>query len=135
MGEHTTNKPCVKCGCTDRYPAPPNRKIGQCINCQKRRYQKNKDHIIENVAIWQKQNRAKVLTAKRKWKETNPEKKDAHNKVMYAIRKGTLLPANQCDCFDCGTKATAYHHEDYSKPLEVVPLCVVCHNKRHVNQK
>jgi len=129
------NKPCIKCGSTDRYPAPPNRKIAQCINCQKNRYEKNKEHILNNVSNWAKQNKDKVLQAKHKWKKLNPEKRKAHFEVSYAIKKGYLLPIAQCDCVDCGTIAKEYHHEDYSKPLEVVALCVLCHNKRHANQK
>jgi hypothetical protein len=133
--ERIKNKPCVKCGGTNRYPAPANRKIGQCIDCQKARYKNNKEHILENVSKWQKENKNKVRRIKSKWKKENPEKSKAQYEVMYAIRKGNLLPARECACLDCGAVAKDYHHEDYSKPLEVVPLCVLCHNARHANKK
>ena len=35
-------------------------------------------------------------------------------------------------CEDCGIKDRLHmHHEDYSKPLEVITLCILCHEKRH----
>lgn len=34
-------------------------------------------------------------------------------------------------CADCGKADVQAHHEDYSKPLEVIWLCLDCHRKRH----
>lgn len=47
--------------------------------------------------------------------------------VASAIKKGIIKP---CVCW-CGKKAEA-HHEDYSKPLDVVWLCKKHHMERHV---
>jgi hypothetical protein len=43
----------------------------------------------------------------------------AYAMVKAAKKKGTLIPES---CSACGAKAEA-HHNDYSKPLEVVWLC------------
>lgn len=47
-----------------------------------------------------------------------------------AIYQGFLPPAKIFKCEDCGNKAEHYDHRDYSKPLEVVPVCKACNNKR-----
>lgn len=58
-----------------------------------------------------------------------PEKARAHDIVKRAKRNGKLIPR---DCEKCsnGTNIQA-HHEDYSKPLDVIWLCVPCHHRVH----
>lgn len=51
-------------------------------------------------------------------------------KVQREIRFGRLKPATAYSCVDCGAPAKVYDHRDYTKPLEVVPLCVRCNVKR-----
>ncbi len=60
----------------------------------------------------------------------NPDKVAAHNAVRNAIKSGALDPH---PCVKCGRKAQA-HHEDYSKPLEVVWLCPKHHAEHHVEK-
>lgn len=67
-----------------------------------------------------------------------PNKKDeqfrilqhrGHSATTKRIKSGALVnlrKANNVKCTDCSSIATIYHHEDYSKPLEVVPLCEPC---------
>ena len=67
-----------------------------------------------------------------KWQANplNKVKKQAHRAVAAAISKGIIkkpLACSQCSA-DCKPKA---HHEDYSKPLEVLWLCDSCHMKKH----
>ncbi len=58
------------------------------------------------------------------WEKKNPEKRKAHRLVYNAIRNGTL---KRKPCKVCKSKAVQAHHEDYSKPLEVIWLCRVHH--------
>src|SRR5262245_37800524 len=37
-------------------------------------------------------------------------------------------------CADCGSTESQRHHEDYTKPLDVIWLCRSCHLKRHQSQ-
>lgn len=50
--------------------------------------------------------------------------------VLRAVRKGLLPPVVSLVCVDCGAPAAAYDHRDYSKHLEVEPVCVSCNGKR-----
>jgi hypothetical protein len=48
---------------------------------------------------------------------------------MARAKKNELMKDR---CEHCGsTKRLNMHHPDYSKPLEVVTLCVPCHEKVH----
>lgn len=57
------------------------------------------------------------------------QKQKAADTLNAAIRNGSL--ARQ-PCERCGaTEKIDAHHEDYSKPLDVVWLCKPCHGLRH----
>jgi hypothetical protein len=57
-----------------------------------------------------------------------PEKATAHNRVAAALRDGRLFKQ---PCVECGSLEVEAHHEDYSKPLDVVWLCTKHHHARH----
>lgn len=54
----------------------------------------------------------------------------AHFEVARAIRTGQLKPPREFCCADCGGVATEYDHRDYSKPLQVEPVCRGCNVRR-----
>lgn len=47
-----------------------------------------------------------------------------------ALKDGVLVRPKQCSVCP-STKNIEGHHEDYSKPLEIIWLCKSCHHKRH----
>ena len=59
----------------------------------------------------------------------------AAQKVNSAIKKGLLpnLKKQEISCVDCRNRATMYHHEDYTKALEVDPVCGSCNIVRGTN--
>jgi hypothetical protein len=63
-----------------------------------------------------------------KWLFENPEKRKAHIEVRNALNSGKI---HRHPCCICGNKAQA-HHEDYSKPLDIIWLCPKHHGERHV---
>lgn len=110
---------------------------------RKRNYQKNKAKHHARVIKWQKENpdkhkiirerfKKKNPTAQtiacRKWRAKNPEKYKAHMKVFNAIQKGVLMRE---PCSVCGEGKAHAHHEDYTKPLDVIWLCLECHRRTH----
>ena len=62
------------------------------------------------------------------------------NQAIYRVGEaiyGGRLPRLQkfgkslgIKCFDCGKPAMHYDHRDYSKPLEVSPVCASCNYRR-----
>ena len=116
-----TVKPCVKCGSTERHKPRPGHKLGRCKAC---------NEAITKAYL--KANPKKRLAVNTTWRETHPEKYAAHNAVRVAVRRGDLPKVSTLSCVDCGIQASEYHHEDYTKPLDVEALCISCHNKRHL---
>ena len=56
----------------------------------------------------------------------------ALNTVWRAIQNGELptLQKAKVPCVDCGAPAIHYDHRDYSKPLDVEPVCQSCNISR-----
>lgn len=67
----------------------------------------------------------------RQYRKNNPERTKAHYKVTDEIRAGRLQSANNFQCRFCNNQAAHYHHDDYSKPLEIIPVCPQCHIDIH----
>ena len=81
---------------------------------------------------WRERNREKFNRLTREWKARNKEKVRAHRKVNKALLYGRL---EKKPCEICGELKVEAHHEDYSKPLEVVWLCRKHHVERHQEMK
>lgn len=67
--------------------------------------------------------------------EWNRLRSRAAQAVRRAVKDGHLkdLKKDKVPCADCGSRATLYHHDDYSKPLEVIPICGGCNIHRGTN--
>jgi hypothetical protein len=73
---------------------------------------------------------------KKKWSQYGRTKKQvsAHSRARNEIRWGRWKRETRCS--KCGKeKFTVMHHEDYSKPLDVVFLCRSCHGKLHLSNR
>jgi hypothetical protein len=57
-------------------------------------------------------------------------KEAAVRKIKAEIKAGRMPPAATHKCVDCGEPASMYDHRDYSKPLEVSPVCRSCNWER-----
>lgn len=62
--------------------------------------------------------------------QDDPHKRRARGVLRTAVHEGRIVKPDQCS--ECGWVGRVHgHHEDYSKPLEVVWLCAICHGLRH----
>ena len=97
---------------------------------RKRKY--NKEHKEERLQY--KRDHYSGITASMReklnaWKRNNREKVLAHKKVYNAIKSGKIV---RMPCEICGiTTAVQDHHEDYTKPLDVIWLCQKHHKWIH----
>jgi hypothetical protein len=64
----------------------------------------------------------------KRWIQANKEAATAHQLVFRAIRRGDLI---RQPCQECGNPKGQAHHDDYSKPLEVIWLCAHHHRQQH----
>ena len=54
----------------------------------------------------------------------------ANRAVQREIAHGRMQKAAALTCVDCGGQARDWDHRDYSKPLQVEPVCRACNFKR-----
>jgi len=110
---------------TDFYKSAINKDglCGQCKVCHNKKVNENRGN---KKLLSFKQ----IAPNKKFWLQENKLKQKAHQDVNYAIQKGKLV---RQPCERCGTtKNVVAHHEDYSKPLDVVWLCQHHHKERHL---
>lgn len=109
---------------------------------QKKWREENKDHIKNYKRDYRKNNKIKIkqylqkpeVKEKRKKCYTKANKKHCKKyperiKARNMARSHIKIPKGQL-CEECNKNlAKERHHEDYSKPLEVILVCGKCHNK------
>jgi hypothetical protein len=109
-------------------------------------YKENKEKLRITRRNYRINNRDKVNVQMKKWRDKNPEnqkkamarwkKKNKNNKTAILKNKARGKAKYKLDiskkiCEDCKiNKANHRHHEDYSKPLDVIYLCYKCHGIR-----
>lgn len=64
-----------------------------------------------------------------------PEKYKARYQLRNAVKLGKVIKPEFCDIPDCESKARDAHHEDYSKPLEVMWFCLLHHKEIHYAER
>lgn len=90
----------------------------------------HRDEINKRTLDRYHNNKNKVLETRRISRQREPIKFDAREALHYAVRKGIIERRNVCEV--CGSDKNIHaHHEDYSKPLDVLWLCSLCHGKAH----
>ena len=75
-----------------------------------------------------KKNHEKTMERMRKYSADHPEKSKANGIVSKKIKQGKLNKPDRCSI--CGeTGYIEAHHDDYSKPLDIIWCCKKCHWK------
>ncbi len=114
-----------------------------CYYCKKRKSKGTKLRIGDNSIVCRECNtdrkkkyresatgKSAINRASTKSRIKHKEKWIARAKVRYAVKKGTLAKPTKCEVCE-KKKPLQWHHEDYSKPLEVIWLCSGCHADEH----
>ena len=105
---------------------------GRAVEERRRNTKKRKIYLEEYYQSDKYKER--VRSRNKRYYKKNQNKILAHRKLNNLIRVGKLVKPQEC--FECGAVARLdAHHEDYSKPLDVVWLCRSCHLKKHKRRK
>lgn len=112
-----------------------------CRECFKaynaERYQKKREEIKKRVADYREKNPETAFNTRLKACEKNPTKYNANKLIEAALRAGKLVKPHECSV--CGCKNTDHrieaHHEDYTKPLDIVWVCTPCHRKMDAERR
>lgn len=88
------------------------------------------DHRVKARVAYAKteQGRKRLSISKKAWMGRNPNKRKAHIKLGNSVRDGKI---KKKPCAVCGSCKVHAHHDDYSKPLEVIWLCQKHHRDIH----
>lgn len=103
-------------------------------NKSKENYRKDPAKWMESTDRWRKQNTVKVRASLNRYKVNNPEKVLAHKLLLKAVKEGVVNRPSSCSKCDKECKPQG-HHNDYTKPLEVIWMCVKCHVNFHLEEK
>jgi len=109
-------------------------RLGKCKDCTKVDVQENRrakrgyyDAYDRARYHESKPARMAIIEAAR---EKYPEKAKARWTLHNAVKRGRLAKPSTCQhCSVVGR--IEGHHQDYSKPLDVMWLCKPCHGKQH----
>lgn len=138
-------KKCFKCGqvkdLTEFYTHPQmsDGTVNKCKECNKSDVRKNYARRREHYSQYDRkrqqdpERRKRMVGYKKGYRRRNPEKDNARNAVHNAIRDGRLIRPDFCGVCGRVGKVQAHHH-DYSKPLDVIWECFVCHREHSHGQ-
>lgn len=126
--------PCPKCG-AERHLVKGgifNGKVRfrpSCNSCERERIPTTNLERKRALAAEYRKKAGGSAAYNKRWKSRNQEKARAHKIVETRLRYGKL---SKQPCERCGaTDLVHAHHDDYSKPLEVMWLCPLHHKERH----
>lgn len=109
--------------------------LNKCKECTRLDVSKHRINNIEKIREYdrergsRKERIAIQMIYQREYRRNNREKSIAHQRAERAARSGLITPK---PCEVCGAKERIeMHHEDYSKPLDVVFLCSMHHKRAH----
>lgn len=132
-------KSCIDCGEVKplsafySHPLTADGHLGSCKECRKSymrgRAKTGLTHAIDYKRFHENpKRRAEQFEQSKSWAKRYPERRKAQNFVSNAIRDGRMTKKS---CEVCGRDDSHAHHEDYSKPADVVWLCPVHHSRHH----
>jgi hypothetical protein len=135
-------KPCSKCGemkpldAFYKHPMMHDGHLSKCIECTKADVRSNRAARAEYYRAYDRMRakdpkrvaarREEARKNPRPRQEPDPVKRAARVAVGNAVRDGVILRSPECEI--CAVPCETHgHHEDYSKPLEVIWVCTACH--------
>ena len=133
---------CIQCSETRESEFYPYNRV-RCKRCCNRRsievyHRRRRNKQAEYYQNWYRENGRKraidYVSNIILWQKAHPEAVKARWTLKYYIKRGIIDRPKSCSLCGRIDKIQA-HHQDYSKPLEVIWLCASCHKKIHLERE
>lgn len=114
---------------------------GMCRSCFSRynkvRYHSDPARFRKDVAEYREKNMENVFETRMEMCRKNPIPKNANEALNLAVKLGYVDKPDHCLGCGCptGESRVTAHHNDYTKPLEVVWVCQKCHKQLDANRR
>ena len=124
MAKDVTERVCLNCGVSkdvsEYWPNGRGLKL-RCKTCTNQHYRE----VRYPKRKTDERYKAAVRAGNKRYRQRHPEAVKAHNRAQR------IPMASECQ--QCGASNTLLHrhHPDYSKPDQVITLCVTCHERVH----
>ncbi len=93
-------------------------------------YDRQRGQLTERKAANRIRAKGRNDDSRTRWIAGNKERRSAHITLRAGMRSGKVTRPKTCE--RCGDEKKLHgHHEDYSRPLDVMWLCHDCHGARH----
>ena len=148
-----TKRTCNICGATSEKSAFYAGVTSRCADCHKAKVKENRSanaeyykeydalrfkndpRVKERHKKYQATDAGKksMRLAREKWMNEKPESRAAHIILGNAVRGGRVIKPTKCEKCGCIPKRRNLHahHNDYTKPIDVIWLCSQCHSDHH----
>jgi len=137
-----------------KHKKTSSRRFGKCKECVKFRVRQNRREKIEyyrqydaarfksDPKVKERHRRyqktsagkASMGASRKKWIEENQDKRAAHVILGNAVKNGKKDKPNECSICGRPHHRIHGHHDDYTKPLDVIWCCPQCHADIHRKQ-
>jgi hypothetical protein len=111
------------------------KKSNRCSACDRKRCRYWTEKNRERNALRHREYALKNIEYFRKLdkKQKASPKGQARKKLRNAVRRGEVKKPEYCSICErkLPRKKISGHHKDYSKPLDVIWVCHICHGKHH----
>jgi hypothetical protein len=141
-------KACFRCGETKpldafyKHPMMADGHLNKCADCTRSDVRANRKARIEYYQAYDRsraRDPGRIFERRQRDRragykphnETDPVKRAARVALGNAVRDGRLKKAPECEICSSADDRLHGHHEDYSKPLEVIWVCAACHSLIH----
>jgi hypothetical protein len=142
VSQEPIQKTCIKCEvlkditCFYKHKMMSDGHLGKCKECCKKDQLATRNANLEYYREYDRRRslehdrKEQYLNKTRRMRDDHQGMQKAHNAVARALAKGSLIRPDKCS----RCEAVEYiqgHHDDYSKPMEIMWLCPLCHANRH----
>lgn len=101
------------------------------VKRKKEHYQENKESILSKKRKHRLEHKEELKAYKAKYRTENKIKHEAHEVIRKLVHNNKISKPKKCSICNKENKLIHGHHEDYTKPTEVIWCCPMCHSKFH----